>query len=180
MKSTIVHIPHRVLTAPAKKVTQFDQKLHTLIQQMKNALKATNKPKGVGLAAPQIGEPWRVFITRPQARSEMKVFINPELIELVYDDHTSDEEKNLEGCLSIPNIWGVVRRASQVTIVYQDEQGTKHTETVTGFLATILQHETDHVNGVLFTNRVIEQKGKLYRTSLDENGKEALTEISLP
>ena len=81
--------------------------------------------------------------------------------------------------LSIPKIWGSVERAAGLTLDYQDETGTPHRESFTGFLATIIQHETDHTNGVLFVQRILEQKGKLYQSATDENGKEILEEVEL-
>ncbi len=177
----IVHIPHLALTSPAKPVTKFDKKLTKLIADMKQALKATKNPKGVGLAATQVGQPYRVFITRPKENEPMRVFINPEII-FTSDDASSEEKgerKKLEGCLSIPGVWGNVRRAPRVTLQYQDEAGVAHKESFSGFMATIIQHETDHVNGILFTKRVLEQKGKLYEAARDEEGKEILQEITV-
>lgn len=177
----IVHVPHVVLTTPAKTVTAFDKRLVKLVSEMKATLVATKNPKGVGLAAPQMGVPLRVFLTRPKESDPIRVFINPEVIKRS-DDQTEEvpERKNkLEGCLSIPKIWGRVRRARTITLHYQDENGAPYEKQFTGFLATIIQHETDHTNGVLFTARVLEQKGKLYQTAKDAEGKEILEEIAL-
>jgi peptide deformylase len=177
----IVATPNPALSTPAKSVTSFDKRLIKLIRDMKATIRASKHPKGVGLAAPQIGELWRVFITRPTEQSEMRVFINPEIIaksdELT--DGVPERENKLEGCLSIPKIWGKVKRAATLTLRYQDETGASCEEQFTGFLATIIQHETDHTNGVLFTQRVLEQKGKLYQAAKDENGKEILEEVTI-
>jgi peptide deformylase len=179
----IVHIPNTVLTTPAKTVTRFDHKLQRLVKDMRATLNATKKPKGVGLAAPQIGESYRVFITKPTPKSDIRVFINPEIIGLSNDNNDEgnliEKDRKLEGCLSIPNIWGHVTRAAAVTLRYQDIHGALHEEVIDGFLATIIQHETDHTNGILFTQRVIEQHGTLYKTTTDANGKETLEEITL-
>lgn len=179
----IVHAPNPILTTPAKTVTWFDKRLLRLVKEMEETLKATRKPKGVGLAAPQIGEPYRVFITKPSPKDEMRVFVNPEIISMSNDNNDEGQliqrEKQLEGCLSIPNIWGHVTRANAVILRYQDIQGDTHEELIEGFLATIVQHETDHVNGILFTQRVMEQREKLYQTKKDKNGKEYLEELEL-
>lgn len=177
----IVSVPDEVLTTHAKTVTQFDKKLERLVAKMKATLRETNNPKGVGLAAPQIGEPWRVFVTRPREDSPIRVFINPEVIRRSDEqtDGVPERKNKFEGCLSIPKIWGMVKRAKTLTLRYQDEQGQIHQEEFSGFLATIIQHETDHTNGILFTLRVLEQKGALYQTKNDINGKEILEEISL-
>lgn len=177
----IIRIPNSVLTAPAKTVTQFNKRLARLVAEMIATLLSTKNPKGVGLAAVQIGNPWRVFITRPREESPIRVFINPEIVKRSDEltDGVPERENKLEGCLSIPKIWGKVKRASTLSLRFHDEQGVIHQEEFRGFLATIIQHETDHTNGVLFTQRVLEQKGKLYQTGKDEEGKEVLEEITL-
>ena len=177
----IVATPNPVLSTPAKTVTLFDKRLGKLIRDMKVALRAATNPKGVGLAAPQIGESWRVFITRPTEKSEIRVFINPEIIKTSPEktDGIPDRENKLEGCLSIPKIWGRVKRAENLTLRYQDETGAVHEEQFSGFSATIIQHETDHTNGILYVQRVLEQKGKLYQSALDENKKEILEEVTI-
>ena len=72
-----------------------------------------------------------------------------------------------------------MKRATSVTLRYQDEAGAAREEQFDGFLATIVQHETDHTNGILFTARVLEQKGKIFQTARDKDGKEVLDEIEL-
>jgi peptide deformylase len=177
--TSIVHVPNEVLSCPAKTVVKFDKKLLELIKRMEQTLRATNKPKGVGLAAPQIGEPYRVFITRPTVKSEIRAFVNPEITKRLEPATPKKDDKKLEGCLSIPDIWGDVTRPEQVTIKYQDLEGKEHEEVITGFMATIVQHETDHTNGILFTQRVAEQKGKFFKSMTNEKGKEVLEEITL-
>lgn len=177
----IVTTPNPVLSVPSKTVTVFDRALGKLIRDMKVTLRATKNPKGVGLAAPQIGESRRVFITKPHDKDEIRVFINPEIISpsKTKTDGVPDRENKLEGCLSIPKIWGRVQRHSTLTLRYQDETGARHEEQFSGFLATIIQHETDHTNGILFVQRVLEQKGKLYQAARDAQGKEILEEVEL-
>lgn len=177
----IVKAPNTVLTSPAGTVTSFDSKLKDRISSMIETLIATKNPKGVGLAAPQIGEPWRIFVTRPSDKTKVRVFINPVITTLSSDvtDGVPERSNKLEGCLSIPNVWGKVKRATKLTLSYQDETGKKITEEFIGFMATIIQHETDHVNGILYTQRVLEQKGKLYQPAKDKEGKEILEEITI-
>ena len=179
MKKPIVTIPNDVLFSPAKTVTAFDKRLQKLIATMSDTLMATRKPKGVGLAAPQIGESLRVFLTKPTDKSEIRAFINPEILQI--DDTVpglKDDDK-LEGCLSIPGVWGRVDRHHKILLSFQDEQGKPLQEWFTGFMAVIVQHETDHTNGILFTSRVAEQKGKFYTNAVDEDGKEILEELSI-
>lgn len=177
----IVLVPNSVLTESAQTVVNFDRAFEKLIIEMKGALQATTNPKGVGLAAPQVGESWRVFITRPKEESKIRVFVNPEIIKRSdqITDGVPERENKLEGCLSIPTIWGKVKRTKSLTLRFQDEKGVRHEEAFKGFMATIIQHETDHINGILYTQRVLEQKGKLYQTGKDEDGKEVLEEIKI-
>lgn len=177
----VVCVPNSVLTTPANEVVVFDKKLKLLVSQMRQTLVQTSNPKGVGLAAPQIGEPFQIFITRPSEKSQIRVFINTKIIKRSDDetDGVPERENKLEGCLSIPKIWGKVKRARTLTLRYQDEKGKRHEEQFEGFLATIIQHETDHVNGILFTQKVLEQKGKLYQSVKDAEGKEVLEPIEI-
>jgi len=179
---SIIHAPNFILNSSAKTVTAFDKRLLKLVGLLKKTLLVTRNPRGVGLAAPQIAEPWRIFLTRPNETAQIRVFINPEIIRRSANltDGVPERENKLEGCLSIPKIWGRVKRAKTLTLRYQGENGKLHEEEFSGFLATIIQHETDHVNGILFTQRVLEQKGKLYQTRQDNTGKETLEEISFP
>jgi len=107
------------------------------------------------------------------------VFINPNIISRDDPKPHADKTNQLEGCLSIPGVWGTVNRSPKLTISYQDEHGTKSEEQCSGFLATIIQHEIDHLQGVLFTQRVLEQKNKFYQTTTDEQGKEVLEEVTI-
>ena len=178
---TIIHVPNTVLTTPSQEITDFGKPLTKLIDTMKRAFYAAKHPKGVGLAAPQIGVPYRVCITRPSEKDQIRIFINPVITKAkdVPLNTGRDTSNMLEGCLSIPHVWGQLRRSSQVTLRFQDEHGAVHEESFRGFMATIIQHETDHVNGILFTRRALEQKGKLFQIVKDEHGKEVLEEIHI-
>ena len=175
----IVKIPNTVLSTPVQPVVSFDKKLKKIISDMKATLLHATNPKGVGLAAPQIGVPLSLFLTRPKEKDEIRVFINPKILKSETPISNADKTNQLEGCLSIPGVWGTVNRSPNLTLVYQDEQGTKNEEQFSGFLATIIQHEMDHLQGVLFTKRVLEQKNKFYQSTTDEQGKEILEEVVL-
>ncbi len=175
----IVKVPNDVLNAPTKAVDFFDKRLSRLIRELTDTLLATTNPKGVGLAATQIGEAYRIFVTKHHPDAPMKIYINPEIIKRSEDtvEGIPDTKKGLEGCLSIPKVWGRVIRAKTVMLRFQDAKQTWHEENFKGFEAVIIQHETDHLNGVLYTQRVLEQKGKLYQAIKDKEGKEILEEI---
>ena len=185
----IVKIPNPILTAPAKAIAKIDKKILGFIEQMKLTLINTKNPKGVGLAAPQIGIGLKIFITRPTGASPIGVFINPEITwkskelsdikRVTVDAKNQAHDKKLEGCLSIPNVWGYLKRSNRVKLRYMNINGNIEEKEFTDFEATIVQHETDHLNGILFPKRVLEQNRKLYRIDKTENEEEKLVEIEL-
>jgi peptide deformylase len=184
----IVTAPNPVLTKAAKRVEKIDRKILDLVAFMKKTLIHTNNPKGVGLAAPQIGISLQIFITRPKDTSPIETYLNPEIIwksadvaEIQRDSESKSKakEKKLEGCLSIPNVWGYLKRPSKVRLRYMDIKGQIQEKEFSGFEATIIQHETDHLNGILYTMRVLEQKQKLYEIETDDKGEEELVEIKI-
>ncbi len=190
MKSAnIVIIPNAVLTTPARNVAKIDKKIKDIVSLMKKTIIEKDNPKGVGLAAPQIGISLRIFITRPSESAPVSAFINPEItaksktmLEIARpdkNDKSAKSENKLEGCLSVPKIWGHLKRSQSVRLSYLDENGEKKEETFSGFMATIIQHEVDHLNGILFTQRVLEQKEKLYEVEIDKDGGENLAEIEI-
>lgn len=177
----VVHTPHPVLTTPAKPVTTIDAKIKRIVKDMRETLIAANNPIGVGLAAPQIGVSLRIFLIRPDEKDNPRVFINPEITtrsETVYKGIPGKKGK-LEGCLSIPKVWGVVNRHQRVTLSFLDENGKKQTAKFTGFASIIIQHEIDHLDGILFPRRVLEQKGHLYTSTKDDTGKEILEPLEI-
>lgn len=178
----IITTPNTILVKKAGAVNKFDKKLKEMLEEMDETLKATNDPVGVGLAAPQVGITKRIFLAREAEDSDVKVFINPR-VKKIWDNPKKNKPKKrkrlLEGCLSIPNIWGNVERPKKITVEFQDAEGKKHTQTFNGFLSTVIQHEIDHLNGVLFTKHVIEQKEQLYRSFKNEKGEDEFEEVSL-
>ncbi len=152
--------------------------LDTLISNMKDTMK---NARGVGLAAPQIGKAIRLFLvdTAPFAEDDeldekertflkgyKKVFINAKIIK-----EEGTKWSFSEGCLSIPNINEDVSREETVTIEYLDENFKKHTETVGGLAARVIQHEYDHIEGVLFTDKLSSLKKRLLKKKLENISK---------
>lgn len=155
---------------------------------MKKTLLAAKDPQGVGLAAPQIGKSLKLFITKPIDKSPIQVFINPKIVSNIKYQVSSAKEKpihdnKLEGCLSLPNIWGEVKRSTTIKLQYQllttNQKLITRTRSFSGFLATIIQHEFDHLEGILFPKRVLEQKGKLYKSHKNEKGEDVFEEIEI-
>ncbi len=141
-----------MLHQPAKPVDNFDQSLEVLVQDM---FETMEKAPGVGLAAPQIGVGLQVFVydweDDEQARHR-GVAINPEL-ELFGSEKFNPEE-HVEGCLSAPGLRFPLQRSPMVRLTALDLQGNKYTEIAKGWLARIFQHEFDHLQGLLYLDRL--------------------------
>lgn len=133
-----------ILYKKCKEVKKFDEKLHILLDDMYDTMKSRD---GVGLAAPQVGILKRaVVIDIGQGRIEL---INPEIVK------TSGEQTGSEGCLSVPGVWGEVTRPNVVTVRAQDRNGKVFKLTGEELLARAICHETEHLDGKLFLDRVI-------------------------
>ena len=182
----IINAPNTVLSQQAKPYIfkKGDKYLASLLKDMEEALLSAKDPKGVGLAAPQVGKSLSIFIAKPTAKSKILIFINPQIVESEQSSSQksgvrSKKLRKLEGCLSLPSIWGEVLRSPSVALGYQTASGKTHTKTFTGFMATIIQHEVDHLEGILFPKRVLEQKGKLYKSYKNEKNQDEFEELSI-
>lgn len=149
-----------LLRKKASKVRTFDASLERLIDDMIDTMRAG---QGVGLAAPQIGVLRRVVVVEVPLEAEkpplLLALCNPEITE------RSDEVQVAEeGCLSLAGWYGLVARATAVEVRYQDASGRRHKLRAEGFLARVLQHEIDHLDGVLFTDR-LEDPASLVRVT---------------
>lgn len=167
-----------VLRKKATDITKAYPKLKELLVNMWETMYNAN---GVGLAAPQIGLPIRIFLvdTTPFSEDEdlsdeeqkalngfKKVFINAKIEEESGEDWTFNE-----GCLSIPDIREDVNRKDTIKITYQDENFKSYTETYDGLLARVIQHEYDHIEGILFTDKLSSLKKRLLKNRLDKISK---------
>ena len=165
-----------VLKKVAKPIPPDYPELEQLIADMWETMEEAN---GVGLAAPQIGRSIRLFVidsTLMQEEGEeslgvRRVFINAEILEEAGRDWSYGE-----GCLSIPDITGDVERPEEVTIRYQDEAFATHTETFDGMNARVIQHEYDHIDGILFTELLKPLKKRLVKRKLDKIRKGDITQ----
>ena len=176
----IVTTPNNVLTQPCNPIEKVDKNIKRILTEMEVALISAKDPKGVGLASPQIGYSLQIFCIKPNDSAKVTFFLNPKIINLSEEEINLPEKNTpLEGCLSIPNAWGVVHRKKTVTLSYLNEKGKPLTKTFSGFPAVIIQHEMDHLSGILFTARILEQEGKLYEIITDKEGKETLKELPL-
>ena len=151
--------PAPVLAQVAQPVTAFDKDLDRLIDDMAETLYAA---PGLGLAASQVGVPKRLLVydltCEEGKRTGLHVLVNPKII--TSDGKTVSEN---EGCLSVPELRADVKRAALVTVEAQDRTGKPITIDAGGLLAILLQHEIDHLNGILFLDRISRLKRDLYR-----------------
>ena len=169
----IIAYGHPVLKRKAEVINKDYPKLLELINNMFETMYNAN---GVGIAAPQIGLSIRLFIVdtnpfsedetlsdeeRSQLKSFKKIFINPEIL-----DQNGDEWSFEEGCLSIPNIRESVFRQESIKVQYFDENFTQHIESYDGLLARVIQHEHDHIEGILFTDKLSSFKKQLLKKKL--------------
>lgn len=137
--------PDPILRKRAKAVVNFDQTLADLSADMASVM---YQDDGIGLAAPQVSQSLRLLVIGNEEKKGYKVYVNPEIT--FYSKNAGISE---EGCLSLPQIFGLVRRPKKIHIKYQDLGGNIHKEKLAGLEAIILQHEFDHLEGILFIDR---------------------------
>ena len=153
----ILHYPEPLLKQKSLPVTEFNAELKQLAEDM---VETMYDAPGVGLAAPQVGELKRLIILDCSAKDEpadLIVAVNPEVIA---GDGESLEE---EGCLSVPGFWASVKRYGEVTMRYQDVEGQTHERKADGLLAIGIQHEIDHLEGILFVDRLSPLKRSIFK-----------------
>ncbi len=157
----ILKIPDERLKQPSVEVEQFDDELRTFIADLEETRQAG--PGAVGIAAPQVGCRQRIIIVdvskgrKPVPNHGYMVLVNPEITE--WDGF----EMGREGCLSVPDYTGNVIRATQIKLTAQDPHGAPLEYLMEGFEARALQHELDHLDGILFIDRVVSRRTDLFQ-----------------
>lgn len=171
----IITLPNPILRQKSKTVDPKDPKIRQLVKDLIDTLTASKEPRGVGLAAVQIGKLARVIVVA-DAQKKIIPMINPQIAKWSKKKPWSPSKKRkpLEGCFSVPGIWGVVLRDPEITVSYQTLRKENISKKFKNFPAVVIQHEIDHCDGILFIDRVREQKGQLYRLAKDKDGKEIL------
>ncbi len=159
----IVTVPNEVLRRKAHKITTFDKDLQKIIDDMVETMR---EAPGVGLAAPQVGLLDRLIVVEYDEDDEVEdspkklyVVVNPEIIKA-----SEETEMGIEGCLSIPGLVGEVERSLAVVIKGQNRRGQPLKFKAEGWLARIFQHEIDHLDGVLYTDKAV----KVWKPSPEE------------
>ena len=151
MQLKIVEYPDKRLRLVSKEVTNFDEKLHKLLDAMYSMMMDTN---GIGLAAIQVAAPIRALILNipdedgEQSKENLLEVINPVL------SNKEGDTSYQEGCLSVPQFYEDVKRYERVRLDYQDREGNPHTIDADGLLAIAIQHEIDHLEGILFIDHL--------------------------
>jgi peptide deformylase len=162
---TILHYPDKRLRDPGARVEKITPALSKLIDDMAETMYAA---PGVGLAATQIGEPYQIFvidIAEEGEPSELRVFVNPEILET---DGTTTYE---EGCLSFPGAREEVERAAKVSVRAMDQQGKTFELEAEGLLAIAIQHEYDHLQGVLMIDHLGPLKKRLLHRKMQKRAE---------
>ncbi len=157
MKLDILSFPDKFLRRPTKPVTEIDEKLQAFIEDMAETM---YEAPGVGLAAIQVGSDKSILVYDElpgEITRQFGVIINPKIIET--DGNIISEN---EGCLSVPEFRSDVKRAERVLVEGLDRQGSPIRLEAEGFLAIVMQHEIDHLNGTLFIDRISALKRQLY------------------
>ena len=183
----IIEAPDPRLKTVSTPVENFDAELKTLVDDMFETMYAAN---GIGLAAIQVGVPKRILVIDLQPedteaegepcdhdghehvhyplKKEPRIFINPEIL-----DPASEKATYQEGCLSVPDIYADVDRPKACRVRWQDLEGNAHEESMDGLMATCIQHEMDHLNGVLFIDHLSRLKRQMALKKLEKARKAA-------
>ena len=169
MKLTIVEYPDKRLRLKSKEVKIFDKKLHALLDGMYPIMINTN---GIGLAAIQVAQPLRVLILNipdeegEQSKENLLEIMNPVI------SHKEGETVYQEGCLSVPQFYEDIKRHETLTLHYQDREGNTKTLEADGLLAIAIQHEMDHLEGILFIDKLSYARRKKFEKEYKRMQKE--------
>ncbi|MCH5313077.1 MAG: peptide deformylase [Helicobacter sp.] len=149
---TILTYPNQKLRQKSKPIEQFDAHLHHFLDDMYDTMMECG---GIGLAAIQVGEPKQILIIN-LPREEDNIQYKEDLLEIINPTFLTQEESIdwEEGCLSVPDFYESVKRFNKVSIAYKDRFGQDKVLKAEGFLAVAIQHEIDHLNGVLFVDKL--------------------------
>ncbi len=156
----VVTYPDPRLTQKAIAVAQFDDELRAFVRDLEATMRGG--PPSVGIAAPQVGRSLRIAIVDVSVKPNIAhhgrlVLINPEIL------HAEGSVVGREGCLSVPDYTGNVMRAGRVEVTALDEYGSEMIYAFEGFEARAVQHEIDHLNGLLFLDRLVSRRNDLFR-----------------
>lgn len=173
-KYSVIQAPDNKLRVKTKLVKKITPSYQQIIKDMIKLTKTFIDPEGVGLASTQVGLDEQYFVAKLSA-TEFKAFFNPKILKF-----SKKARIYFEGCLSIPKYWGEVTRSVWVDVSYLTLDGKETKERLTGFPAWVYQHEYDHLQGKLFMDLVLAQKGKVFKVvGKDRTGGEVFEEVTL-
>ena len=164
----VARLGHPVLRAPARSIEVSELMNETTQRLIDDMLETMREYQGIGLAAPQVHVGIRLFVAGvddPDGGMPPVVMVNPEIMPI--GDLTEDD---WEGCLSIPDIRGMVPRRAEIRVRSLDRHGREHTMTASGYAARVIQHETDHLDGVLFLDRMTSLETLTYLSEFERHG----------
>jgi len=176
----IITVPNPKLRQVSQKVKKVDQKIESLVKDLIDTAQAAQEPKGVGLSAVQINKPVRVFVIKKGKK--FTPFINPKMIwqsKKMLSQVLTKDKLFMEGCLSVPGYYGFVDRPYAIRIKWQDLKNKEHQEKLEDKEATFVQHELDHLNGILFTDHILKQQGKIFKLEKDKQGNDLFVEVEI-
>jgi peptide deformylase len=155
----VIKMDNPVLHQKAKRVRKIDDSIQKLIDNM---IETMHDIEGMGLAAPQVGVPLQVVVIQSPDEEDVITLINPEIVKI-----SEETEMMMEGCLSLPGYNGEIKRSTSITVKARDRQGKLIRIKGEGLLAQVLQHETDHINGIVFVDH-LESIDELRKNEEDE------------
>jgi len=141
----LIGADNKILKEKAQPILKINHSIRTLAKEMIALMRQNN---GVGLAAPQVGQPWRLIVCQLKEKGKPQVFINPEIIF-----RSSEKEKTQEGCLSLPGIWLEIERPKTIILKAKKLCGFPIKRKYSDLASRIIQHEVDHLDGILITDR---------------------------
>lgn len=166
---SIISVPYPTLRTHCEPINSITREVQEEIQDLIDALKGAHDPEGVGLSFPQIGITKRGFAT--YLEKKIRIYLNPEIVDQSEETTLggTPERPTLEGCLSIPHLYGPVPRAKKIKIKAIDEHGVEVFKTFTSFPARVFLHEQDHLDGILFTDYTLKNNLPLYFLDHDQD-----------
>lgn len=159
----IVLYPHPALRWKSQPIREINDQVRNVVREMFELMYSA---KGIGLAANQVGLPWQLFVLNltadPNEKDEEHVFINPEIVR------RKGSEEGEEGCLSLPKLYGDVRRAAEIVVEAFDIDGQGFEMTLDDLAARCVQHEADHLQGIMFVDRMTDTARKEVEPTLND------------
>lgn len=176
----VLTVPNPILRQKSKPVVKVDKETLEIIKDLRETLISLENPRGAGLSAPQIGKQVRICLVYSKETKESLVFINPEITWKSKKSNLRDKHLYYEGCLSVPGYWGLVKRAKVIKVRYLTLNSRRASRRFSGLIGAVVQHEIDHLDGILFIDRILAKGGKLYKmVGKDKQEKDIFKEVEI-